>query len=64
MEGFDTITMSYLPTPMPLQPATGPDQHHAMPIVSMDHFDQRSAYDVDTFAGYRLPQPQHLSFAN
>lgn len=52
MEGFDTITMSYLATPMPLQTVTAPDQQLAMPLVPMDQYDQRSTYDADTFAGY------------
>jgi hypothetical protein len=50
MEGFDTITMSYLAAPMSLQNVTGPDQM-AGPIMPMDQFDQRSNYDAETFAG-------------
>ncbi|OAG08505.1 acid phosphatase [Paraphaeosphaeria sporulosa] len=50
MEGFDTITMSYLAAPMPLQNVTGPDQLQA-PMLPMDAFDQRSNYDAETFAG-------------
>lgn len=51
MEGFDTITMSYLATPMPMQSVTGSDQHMAMPMVPMEQYDQRSTYDAETFAG-------------
>lgn len=65
MEGFDTITMSYLPTPIPLQTVPGPDQQLAMSMVPMDHYDQRSVYDAETFAGsedvfstYHLQQQQ------
>ena len=50
MEGFDTITMSYLAGPMPLQNATAPDQLQA-PMLPMDPFDQRSKYDAETVAG-------------
>ncbi|KAH9872028.1 hypothetical protein J1614_006288, partial [Plenodomus biglobosus] len=65
MEHFDTLTMSYMSTPMPLQSVPGPDQQIAMPMVPMDHYDQRSAYDAaETFAGsedafstYHLQQP-------
>jgi hypothetical protein len=47
MEGFDTITMSWA-TPMPMQTVTGPEGHMSMP---MDPYDQRSAFDAETFAG-------------
>lgn len=52
MEHFNTLTMSYMPTPMPLQTVTGPDQQMAMPLVPMDHYDQRSTFDAETFVGY------------
>lgn len=51
MEHFDTLTMSYMSTPMPLQTVTGPDQQLAMPMVPMEHYDQRSAFDAETFVG-------------
>lgn len=51
MEGFDTITMSYLAAPMSLQNVTGPDQLPGGPMLPMDQFDRRSNYDAETFAG-------------
>ncbi|KAH7077979.1 hypothetical protein BKA63DRAFT_410586 [Paraphoma chrysanthemicola] len=54
MEGFDTITMSWAtPMPMqtPMQTVTGPEGHMQMPMVSIDQYDQRSAFDAETFAG-------------
>ena len=51
MEGFDTITMSYLAAPMSLQNVTGPDQQLAYPNMPMEQLDQRSNYDAETFAG-------------
>jgi hypothetical protein len=64
MDGFDTITMSYLATPMPLQSVPAPDQHPHLPMAPLDQYDQRSAYDADTFVGsedafsqYHLQQP-------
>lgn len=49
MDGFDTITMSYLAAPMSLQNAAPPDPLQP-PMMPMDTFDQRSNYDADTFA--------------
>ncbi|KAF2133269.1 acid phosphatase [Dothidotthia symphoricarpi CBS 119687] len=69
MEGFDTITMSYLATPMPLQNAPAPDQQLPMSMAPMDPYEQRSTFDAETFAGseaafsqYELqqPPPPHL----
>ena len=57
MDGFDTITMSYLATPMPLQSVPAPDQHPHLSMVPVDQYDQRSTYDADTFVGYRRPPP-------
>ena len=51
MEGFDTITMSYLAAPMSLQNVTAPDQHLSAALLPLDALDQRSNYDADTFAG-------------
>ena len=55
MDGFDTLTMSYLAGPMSLQSVTGPDQQqHAGPLLPLDHVDHRdhrSNYDADAFAG-------------
>jgi len=50
MEGFDTITMSYLAAPMSLHNVTGPDQL-SVPMMPLDSLDQRSNYDAETFAG-------------
>jgi hypothetical protein len=30
---------------------TGPEGQMHMPIVNMDQYDQRSAFDAETFAG-------------
>jgi hypothetical protein len=51
MDGFDTITMSYLAHPMSLQHVTGPDQQLQVPMLPLDQLDQRSNYDADTFVG-------------
>jgi hypothetical protein len=51
MEGFDTITMSYLAAPMSLQSVTGPDQQLAFASMPLDQLEQRSNYDAETFAG-------------
>ena len=51
MEGFDTITMSYLATPMPLQNARAPDPPLAMSMAPLDAYEQRAAFDAETFAG-------------
>ncbi|KAF1999991.1 p53-like transcription factor [Amniculicola lignicola CBS 123094] len=48
MEGFDTITMSYLAPPMSLQNVTASDQQLSVPMMPMD---SRSNYDAETFAG-------------
>lgn len=52
MEHFDTTTMSYMPMAIPMQTVTGPDQQLAMPMVPVDQYDQRSAFDAETFIGY------------
>jgi len=58
MEHFDTLTMSYMSTPMPLQSGTGPDQQLALPMVPLEHYnDQRSTYDAETFAGCAARRP-------
>ncbi|KAF2499998.1 acid phosphatase [Lophium mytilinum] len=53
MEGFDTITMSYLAAgPMSLQDVTAGDQHQQMvPMLPLDGLDHHSNYDAETFAG-------------
>ncbi|KAF2712332.1 p53-like transcription factor [Pleomassaria siparia CBS 279.74] len=52
MEGFDTITMSYLAQgPMSLHHATPQGQQLSVPMMPMDSLDQRSNYDVETFVG-------------
>lgn len=51
MEGFDTITMSYLAPPMSLQNVTAPEQHFSAPLLPLDHLDHRSNYDAETFVG-------------
>ena len=47
MEGFDTISMSWA---NPIQTVTGPEGQLQMPMVPME-YDQRSAFDAETFAG-------------
>ncbi|PSN66963.1 acid phosphatase [Corynespora cassiicola Philippines] len=59
MEGFDTITMSYLAGPMSLQNVTGPDQQLNHPYAPLDSLDQRSNYDAETFAGSEDAFGQH-----
>lgn len=51
MDGFDTLTMSYLAAPMSLHAVTAPDHQLSVPLMPMDALDQRSNYDADTFAG-------------
>jgi len=52
MEGFDTITMSYLAaTPMSLQNVTAADQQLSVPLLPLDTLDHHSNYDAETFAG-------------
>lgn len=51
MDGFDTITMSWATPQLPMQTVTGPGRHVAMPMAPMDLYDQRSAFDAETFAG-------------
>lgn len=51
MEGFDTITMSYLAGPMSLQNVTSADQQLSVPMLPLDSLDQRSNYDAETFVG-------------
>ncbi|KAF2747268.1 acid phosphatase [Sporormia fimetaria CBS 119925] len=50
MEGFDTITMSYLAGPMPLQNVNVADQQLGVPMM-MEAYDQRSNFDAETFVG-------------
>ena len=56
MEGFDTITMSYLTPSMPLPNATA-DNPLAMPLLPLDNLEQNSNFDADTFVGYVLRSP-------
>lgn len=52
MDGFDTLTMSYLAAgPMSLQNVTAQDQQLPVALLPMDQLDQRSNYDADTFVG-------------
>ncbi|KAL4912179.1 hypothetical protein BDW62DRAFT_30400 [Aspergillus aurantiobrunneus] len=47
MEGFDTMAMPYLASPLSLSNIQGPDYLNALP--GMDLPDQRSNFDSDTF---------------
>ena len=48
MEGFDTMTMSYLASPLSMSNLPQVDYMSAMP-GGMDMQDQQSNYDSDTF---------------
>lgn len=50
MDGFDTITMSYLATPMSLSHVTQDALH--VPLNMLDNLEHHSNYDAETFAGY------------
>jgi hypothetical protein len=50
MEGFDTMTMSYLASPLSLNSMQNNDYLNAMPPMDMQ--EQRSSYDVETFVRY------------
>lgn len=51
MEGFDTITMSYLAaTPMQLPNVTATDAR-SMPLLPLDNLDHHSNFDAETFVG-------------
>ncbi|PYH99544.1 PhoG like DNA-binding family protein [Aspergillus ellipticus CBS 707.79] len=58
MEGFDTMTMPYLASPLSLGNIQGPDYLNSMP--GMDIPDQRSNFDSETFvSGDDISFPQH-----
>jgi hypothetical protein len=51
MEGFDTITMSYLAAaPMPLSDVSGTDAL-SMPLLPLDNLDHHSNFDAETYVG-------------
>lgn len=50
MEGFDTLTMSYLAPPMSLSNVTAADPLN-VPLLPLDGLDHQSNYDGETFAG-------------
>jgi hypothetical protein len=50
-----------MPMPMPHQTVTGPDQQMQMPMVPVNHYDQRSTYDAETFIGYGDRGPWHAA---
>ncbi|KAF2843453.1 acid phosphatase [Patellaria atrata CBS 101060] len=50
MEGFDTITMSYLAAPMSLSNVTAADAL-SVPLLPLENLDHHSNYDAETFAG-------------
>jgi hypothetical protein len=47
MEGFDTMAMPYLASPLSLGNMQGADYLNAMPGIDLP--DQRSNFDSDTF---------------
>ncbi|PLN75519.1 transcriptional regulator PacG/VIB-1 [Aspergillus taichungensis] len=58
MEGFDTMALPYLASPLSLSNIQGTDYLNSMP--GMDLPDQRSNFDSDTFvSGDDIPFPQH-----
>lgn len=60
MDGFDTITMSYLAAPMQLSNVTAPDALDA-PMLPLDNLDRHSNFDAETFAGYAPCDGPHHS---
>jgi hypothetical protein len=55
MEGFDTLTMSYMTAaPMTLSNVTATDAL-SMPLLPLDNLDHHSNFDAETFAGYVCP---------
>ncbi|KAF2761393.1 p53-like transcription factor [Pseudovirgaria hyperparasitica] len=50
MEGFDTITMSYLAPQMSLNHVTSPDPL-SMPMLPLDGLEHHSNYDAETYVG-------------
>jgi acid phosphatase len=58
MEGFDTMAMPYLASPLSLGNMQGADYLNAMPGIDIP--DQRSNFDSDTFvSGEDIPFTQH-----
>lgn len=53
MDGFDTMTMSYLASPLSLNNMQNADYLNAMPTMDMQQ-DQHSNFDTDTFVRYML----------
>jgi hypothetical protein len=51
MEGFDTMTMSYLASPLALTNMQAADYLNAIP--GMDMPEQRSNFDTETFVRYK-----------
>lgn len=52
MEGFDTMTMSYLAqVPMSMSNVASTDAL-AMPLLPLDTLDHHSDFGADTFAGF------------
>jgi hypothetical protein len=49
MEGFDTITMSYLAAP-PMSLSSAADAL-SMPLLPLDNLDHHSNFDAETFVG-------------
>lgn len=50
MDGFDTVTMSYLAAPITMS-NVNPMDPLQVPLLPLDQYDHRSNYDADTFAG-------------
>ena len=52
MEGFDTMTMSYLASPLSLGNMQNTD--YLNPVPGMDMPEQRPSFDAETFVRYDL----------
>ena len=62
MDGFDTMTMSYMAAPpMSLANVASTDAL-SMPLLPLDNIDHASNFDADTFIGYVNPSTPSRDF--
>lgn len=52
MDGFDTMTMSYMTGPPMSLSTLAPTDALSMPLLPLDPLDHASNFDADTFIGY------------
>lgn len=52
MDGFDTMTMSYMAAPPMTLTNVASTEALSMPLLPMDNLDHASNFDADTFIGY------------